>query len=114
MADVYANAGLIAAQIAGDSVELDEVAEKLAARGRANALRRGDTTFAESIEVQNLPANIRRSVRTRAVVATDPLAAAKELGHVIRNETDGPVLGHVAGLHYLLDAMRQMPEETDG
>lgn len=112
MADVYVNAGLLAAQIAGDSIELDDVAERVAARGRENALRRGDTVFAESIVVENVPAAIRRSVRTRVVIATDPLAAAKELGHVIRNETDGPVLGHVAGLHYMLDAMRQMPEDS--
>lgn len=110
MADVYANAGLAAAQIAGESIELDLIAEKVRAKAAANALANGDVDFADSLEVQDLPANIRRSVRTRAVVATDPLAAPKEFGHVVRNEADGPILGFARPLRYLFNATKSLPE----
>jgi hypothetical protein len=111
VADVYANAGLIASQIAGDSDELDVVAEELRLRAEGNALANGDVVFAESLEVQNVPAAIRRSVRTRAVVANDPLAAPKEFGHVVRNESGGPVIGYARPLRYMFNAMRSLPED---
>lgn len=112
MAEVYANAGFLAAQIAGDSIEMDQVAEKLANRARANALANGDKDFAESITVEKVGAKVRRSVPTRLVIATDPLAAPKELGHVVRNEADGPILGYAKPLRYMFRALQAMPEVT--
>lgn len=108
MADVFANAGIEAARIVGESPEMDRVANAIATRGRARALARGDLAFATSIRVVRVRG--RRGVTDRVIEATDPLAAPKELGHVIRNEADGPVLGFVPGLRYLGGAVRAMPE----
>lgn len=107
MAQVYRDAGIEAAKIAGESSVMDGVARAIAARARANALARGDSTFASSIEVRKVRG--RRGVSDREIVATDPLAVPKELGHVIRNQADGPVLGYVKPMRYMRDALEQTP-----
>ncbi|MBN9209353.1 MAG: DUF5403 family protein [Microbacterium ginsengisoli] len=108
MAEVYANAGIIAAQLAGDSIEMDRIAEDLASRTRANAAERGDADYAASVRVTR--ARGRNGVTDRLVEATDPLAAPKELGHVVRNSPDGPVLGYVRGMRYMSRAVTETPE----
>ena len=107
MAEVYANAGIEAAKIAGASAEMDVEAGKVALRVRTNALARGDTTFAASVSVNTVRG--KRGVSDRVVAASDPLAAPKEFGHVIRNEADGPVLGYVKGLRYMRNALEAAP-----
>lgn len=103
MADVEDFADVIAAQIAGDSPVMDRVAEELAGRARRNAAK--DQAFRSSIRVVKAGRG-----KDRLVEATDPLAGPKELGHVIRNEPDGPVLGYVKGLRYMRNALESMPE----
>lgn len=108
MSSVNASAGILAAKIASDDIEMDVVAEELATIARAEAAAVAGHEFASSIEVQRVRGP--RGVTDRLVVATDPLAAAKELGHVVRNETDGPVLGYVRGLHPMGKALAKMRE----
>lgn len=108
MSTVNASAAIDAAQLAGESVVMDEVANKLAALARAEASASSGHDFASSIEVQRVRG--KRGVTDRLVVATDPLAAAIELGHVIRNQPDGPVLGRVRGLHAMGKAVAALPE----
>lgn len=109
MSVVYASAAILAAQIAGESSEMDAVANKLAGLARSEASKVAGSVFANSIVVQR--ARGKRGVTDRLVVATDPLAAAKELGHVIRNRADGPVLGRVKGLHPMGKAVAALPED---
>lgn len=108
MSTVNGSASIIAAQIAGDSIEMDLVAEELATLVRAEAAVVAGHDFAESIVVQK--ARGPRGVTDRLVTATDPLAAPKEFGHVIRNETDGPELGYVKGLRPMAKALAKMRE----
>ncbi len=107
MSTVNDSAGILAAQVAGDDSEMDRVANELAALARAEASAVAGSEFASSIEVQTVRGP--RGVSDRLVVATDPLAAAKELGHVVRNQPDGPVLGYVRGLHPMAKALAKMP-----
>lgn len=107
MSTVNASAGILAAQVAGDDSEMDRVAHELAGLARAEAAAVAGSAFANSIEVQKVRGP--RGVSDRLVVATDPLAAAKELGHVVRNESGGPVLGYVRGLHPMGKALAKMP-----
>lgn len=110
MAEVFKNAGYEAAKIAGRSPEMDITARKLAGLAREFAREHSDDgTFERSIEVHE--SRGRNRVRQLLVVATDPLAAVKEFGHVIRNEADGPVLGYVKGQHSMFKAMKAMPED---
>ena len=112
MADVFPNAGISAAQMAGESAEMDIVAEKLAALARAEAMKHNDSgTFAGSIRVRKVRG--KRGVSDRLIEATDPLAAVKELGHAVQNEKDGPVLGFVKGQHSMGNAIRRMPRVSD-
>lgn len=110
VAEVYPNAAIDAARIAGEDPEMDLVANKLAALVKAEARghRASGHDFAESIIVQRVRG--RRGVTDRAVTATDPLAAAKEFGHVIRNEADGPDLGYVRGMFTMARAIAKLPE----
>ena len=87
---------------------MNVVAEELAGLARAEAAAVAGHEFASSIEVQR--ARGPRGVADRLIVATDPLAVPKELGHVVRNETDGPVLGYVKGLHPMGKALAKMRE----
>jgi hypothetical protein len=48
--------------------------------------------------------------KDRLVVSNDPLGVPKELGHVVRNRADGPVLGYVKGARYMARAIEQTPE----
>jgi hypothetical protein len=105
---VYGNAGIEAAKIGGDSPEMDAAANRLAELARTAAMEHNDSgRFAGSIEVANVPGL--RGVRDRLTYATDPLAAFKEFGHVIRNEKDGPELGYVPGQHSMQKAWQRMP-----
>ena len=110
VAEVYANAGIDAARIAGEDPEMDRVANKLAAliKAEARGHRASGREFADSIVVRKVRG--RRGVTDREVVATDPLAAAKEFGHVIRNTADGPDLGYVRGMFTMARAIAKLPE----
>ncbi len=110
MASVNITASIVAAQLAGESAEMDAVAEDLAARAKAEAMKHHDSAFATSIRVVRTPG--KRGVTDRLVVATDPLAVPKELGHIIRNQPDGRVLGYVKGMHYMGKAAASMPEAS--
>jgi hypothetical protein len=113
MADVYVTAAIEAAKIAGESSEMDLVAAELEARAKAEASKHNDDgTFASSIKV--IRARGKRGVTDRLVIATDPLAVPKELGHVVKNEAGGPVLGYVRGQHSMGKAVASMPEVTGG
>jgi hypothetical protein len=95
---VYKVAAIYAAQIAGESQEMDDVANELATLAKGFAAEHiQDGDFERSIHVERVRG--KRGVTDRLVVADDPLAAAKELGHVIRNEPGGPDLGRVKGQH---------------
>jgi hypothetical protein len=108
MASVDVTAGIIAAQIAGESSEMDAVADELAVRAKTEAAKHSDGgTFARSIGV--VRARGKRGVTDRLVIATDPLAVPKELGHVVKNEVGGPVLGFVKGQHSMGKAVANMP-----
>lgn len=109
MATVNVTAGIEAAKLAGESAEMDVVADELAARAKAEAAKHDDHgTFASSIRV--IRARGKRGVTDRLVIATDPFAVPKELGHVVKNESGGPVLGYVKGQHSMGKAVASMPE----
>jgi hypothetical protein len=110
VAEVYADVGIDAARIGGEDPEMDRVANKLAALVKAEARghRASGRVFAASVIVQRVRG--RRGVTERAVVATDPLAAAKEFGHVIRNQADGPELGYVRGMFTMARAIAKLTE----
>jgi len=106
MAEVFDSVTRAVSIMAGQSAEIDKVADELAAKVRANASH--DSDFARSIRTVKAG-----NGKDRLVIATDPLAVPKELGHVVRNETDGPVLGYVKGMRYMARAVAQTPEVTD-
>lgn len=110
VAEVYPTAGIDAARIAGEDPEMDRVANLLKGliATEARGHRASGHVFAESLVVRRVRG--RRGVTDREVVATDPLAAPKEFGHVIRNEADGPVLGYVRGMFTMARAIRKLPE----
>lgn len=109
VAEVYANVGITAAKIAGEDPEIDRVANRLKVLAKSEAARnRKSGEFGDSIIV--VRAKGRRGVTDRLVVATDPFAAVKEFGHVIRNEAGGPDLGYVKGLHAMSNAIKRLPE----
>lgn len=110
VAEVYANVGIDAARIAGEDPEMDRVANLVASLVKAEARghRASGHEFADSVIVTRVRG--RRGVMDRAVIATDPLAAAKEFGHVIRNEADGPDLGYVQGMFTMARAIAKLPE----
>jgi hypothetical protein len=108
VSSINASAGILAAKVVGDDSEMDVIAEDLAALARTEAAAVAGHEFASSIEVQRVRGP--RGVTDRLVVATDPLAVPKELGHVVRNEADGPVLGYVKGLHPMGKALAKMRE----
>lgn len=103
MADVFDSITRTVSIMAGKSAEIDKVAQEIAARVRVNASN--DPDFANSVKVVKAG-----NGKDRIIKATDPLAAPKELGHVIRNEPDGPVLGYVKGLRYMARAVAETPE----
>lgn len=113
VAEVYANAGIDAARVAGEDPEMDRVASLLARliKVQARGHRASGQEFADSLMVRRVRG--RRGVTDREVVATDPLAAAKEFGHVIRNEADGPVLGYVKGMFTMARAIARLPKVPD-
>ncbi|WP_159794459.1 DUF5403 family protein [Puerhibacterium puerhi] len=97
MAEVFKRAHIDAAQIAGDSAEMDAVADELAALARARAAGHG--SLAGRIEVE-------RSRKDRLVVLDHPEAAYVEFGHVHnRDRTQW-----VPGLHIMRNAYNDMPE----
>ena len=109
VAEVYKYAGLEAAKIAGQSPEMDRVANELARLVRSEAAKhRRSGDFSDNILVRKVRG--RRGVMDREVVADDPLAAVKEFGHVIRNEKNGPELGHVKGQFNMANAIKRLPE----
>lgn len=92
------------ARMVGSSAVMDSVAAVLAARARAEASKHtgGDGSFGASITV------VRAGGGTdRLIVANDPLAAPKELGHVLMR--DGKQIGYVRGQHSLRNALLAMP-----
>jgi hypothetical protein len=102
-------AAIYAAQMAGESQEMDDVADKLVTLAKGFAAQHElDGTFERSIHAERVRGP--RGVTDRLVVADDPLAAAKELGHVIRNRADGPALGRVAGQHSMGKAVAAIAE----
>jgi hypothetical protein len=106
VAQVYRIAGIEAARIAGDSAEMDAVADRLVLLAKSAAAEHNDSgTFSRSIRKRNVRG--KRGVRDRVVEATDPLAAIKEFGHVIRR--DGDDIGYVPGQHSMQKAWRRMP-----
>ncbi len=107
MAIVDPSAGILAARLAGDDPIMDAVAAEVLLRVQANAAARGDTAFASSLSARKVAG--RNGVKDRIVVATDPLAAPKEFGHVVRNEKDGPIVGYAKPLRYMRDAWESMP-----
>lgn len=106
MAEVFDSVIRTVSIMAGRDPETAKVAQELAARVTANASH--DPNFARSVKVVKAG-----NGKDRLVVATDPLAVPKELGHVIRNESDGPVLGYVKGMRYMGRAIEQTPEVSD-
>ncbi|GIT80182.1 hypothetical protein LLS1_18510 [Leifsonia sp. LS1] len=106
MAEVFANAGIEAALLAGESDGLDEIANTLLRRAKANAAKHAkDGTFENSLEVVRTRG--KRGVTDRLVQSTDPLAVPKELGHALVR--DGETIGYVKGQHSLGNAVRSMP-----
>ncbi len=104
MAKVYANAGE-AAKIAGNSSEMDRVANSLKIRAKAAAVQHRDSgKFGDSIVTRTVRGP--RGVLDRLVVATDPLAAVKELGHTTPSGT------RVPGQHSMLKAIASMPRSV--
>lgn len=105
MADVFDSVTRSVSIMAGKSAEMDRVAHEIAARVKVNAAN--DPNFAKSVKVIKAG-----NGKDRLIVATDPLAAPKELGHVVRNEPDGPVIGYAKGLRYMGRAVADTPEVT--
>lgn len=94
MAQVYKNAGTLAARIAGEDPEMDRVAAATASKARALAAAHKNTgKFAASITTERIKG--KRGVTDRAVSATDPAALHIELGHTAKNGR------WVEGLHIL-------------
>lgn len=91
-------------RLVGTSAVMDTVAAALAARARAEASKHtgGDGSFGASIQVVKAGGGT-----DRLIVATDPLAAPKELGHVLVR--DGKQIGYVRGQHSLRNALLAMP-----
>lgn len=104
---VYSAGGIEAIRIAGRSSTMDLVANQIRSRAKAHAAKHRDSgAFGDSIVVENVRG--RRGVRDRLVTAKDPLAAPKELGHLLVR--DGRVIGYVPGQHSMQKAIRDTPE----
>jgi hypothetical protein len=108
VASVNRNAGIEAAKIAGNSSEMDAVAARLVVLVKAEASKHNDSgAFSNSVAA--VRARGKRGVTDRLVIATDPLAAVKEFGHVVRREKGGPALGYVPGQHSMGQALARLP-----
>lgn len=107
MADVFANAGIVAAQIAGESEDMDIAAEELATLVRANAIGHGG--FADTVHVAKVPG--KHGVSDRIVYSDHEASFAIEHGHAIVR--DGETLGYVPGIHAFSRALHEIPEAPD-
>lgn len=106
MANVFVNAGITAAQIAGESEDMDIAAEEFAALVRANAAGHGG--FAETVHVAKVPG--KHGVSDRIVYSDHRAAFAIEHGHAIVR--DGETIGYVKGIHVFSSALHEIPEVT--
>jgi Family of unknown function (DUF5403) len=107
MAKVNKTAAIIAARIAGESLEMDAVADTLVGLAKTEAAKHRDSgTFSRSIVAKKVRG--KDGVQDRLVMATDPLGAIKEFGHVIR--VDGDDVGYVKGQHSMGNAVGRIPE----
>jgi hypothetical protein len=105
MAEVFDSVTRTVSIMAGKSTVMDDVAGELAdlARGFASNHSDADSTFARSIRVEKAG-----NGKDRLVVATDPLAIPKELGHVVISH--GELAGYVKGQHSLGKAVAAIHE----
>jgi hypothetical protein len=108
MAEVFNGARRIVAKMAADSGAMDQTAEEVASVMRTVADREGaGGEFINSIGVVRAGRGL-----DRIVGASDWLSVPIEMGHVIRNEPDGPVLGYVRGKHVVPKTVANLPEVT--
>lgn len=106
MANVYANAGIVAAQIAGESADMDIAAEEFATRVRINSIGHGG--FGATVKVAKVPG--KHGVSDRIVYSDHSAAFAIEHGHAIVRE--GDTIGYVKGIHVFQKALDEIPEVT--
>ena len=86
---IIRRAGIIAAQIAGESSAMDGAALAVKMAARSVAMRHRNTgAYINNLVVVSVPgeSGTGRTVRDRLVVANDPGAAAIEWGHLIRHK----------------------------
>ena len=106
MAFVYKHVGVTVARMAGDSDEMDRVANQLMAivRRRAEQHRlTGD--YISALSVENVPG--KKGVRDRLIVAADKAAWSIEWGHTVTRK-DGTSYW-LPGQHILGGAIAQLP-----
>jgi len=105
MAEVFDSVTRTVSIMAGKSTVMDSVADELAelARGFASKHSGPNDAFVRSIRVQKAG-----NGKDRLVVATDPLAIPKELGHVVISH--GELAGYVKGQHSLGKAVAAIHE----
>jgi len=106
MAEVFKGLEATLAGIVARSGVMDEEAAKIEAVMRSVAS--GASVGPEFIEGITIESASRG--KDRVIGTTDPLAVPKEMGHVIRNEGDGPVLGYVRGAHVISKTIARLPE----
>lgn len=108
MAQIYAGVERTAAQLTARSGEIKTMAKRIQVLAKSIAAASRDSgAFGRSIVVRAAGRGL-----DRVVVATDPLAAPKEFGHIVRNEAGGPALGYVRGLHVMAKTYQRLPEVT--
>lgn len=87
--NVIRRAGVIAAQIAGESSAMDGAALAVKMAAKTVAMRHRNTgNYINNLFIASVPgeSGTGRTVRDRLVVADDPAAAAIEWGHIIRHK----------------------------
>lgn len=103
---VSRRAGIISAQIAGESSAMDGAALAVKGAARTVAMRHRKTgNYINQLMIVSVPGErgTGRTVRDRLVVADDPGAAAIEWGHLIRHEGSRRVTW-VPGQHIMTTA----------
>lgn len=103
MSTVYAGTHKVVAQMVGESAEMDDLANSIAALCRAEAAKHEkDGTFERSIEVVKAGGG-----KDRLIQSTDPLAVPKELGHIL--VVHGETVGYVKGMHTMSKVYAALP-----
>lgn len=86
---IIRRAGIITAQIAGESSAMDGAALAVKLAAKTVAMRHRNTgNYINNLQVVSVPGErgTGRTVRDRLVVADDPGAAAIEWGHLVRHK----------------------------